>query len=469
LYIVLPLLSRVAAAVGGTLIVPALLAVALDEWHMASCFATVALATLAASAPGLRMPAPRELRPSQAMVVSALGWLLAAFIGSLPYSLSGYMTPLDAYFESMAGFTTTGMTLLSDLEHLPRSLLLWRAFTQWLGGAGVILFMLLFVAPRGVGVWRLYVAEAREERLAVRAWDTVRNIWLIYAGYTALCAVLLVAVGMSPFDAVCHSFTVLSTGGFSTRTASIEAFRSPAIEAVLVAFMILGGMNFLVHSLLVRREFRRALTNAELRAMIAILAASIAVVSLDLMRRYDPLTSIRLAVFQATSIMTTTGYTTTDVNALPSLSKAVLVTLMVVGGCLCSTAGAVKVARIAVLAKAAYREVLKAILPPSAIKPLKVGGRVLEPDDALRVAGFFVAYMLMVAVATLLVAAEGHELTASLSAVLSAQGNVGPAYVSLFTLGPLAKVTLIMCMWAGRLELMPVLVLFTSRAWKELF
>jgi len=468
LYVVLSFLSRIAAAVGATLIVPTLLAVALGEWRMASCFATVSAATLLGSFPGLRLSVPSEVRPSQAMVVSSLGWLLAAFIGSLPYHLSGYMSLLDAYFESMAGFTTTGMTLFSNLESLPRSLLFWRAFTQWLGGAGVILFLLLFVVPGGVGVWRLYLAEAREERLTVRAWDTVKNIWAIYAGYTAACAALLVAVGIDPFEAVCHSFTVLSTGGFSTRTASIEAFNNPAAEVVLVAFMIIGGTNFLVHSLLVRREFRRALSNTELRAMLVILAASSALISVDLLRTYDPLTSVRLAVFQAASIMTTTGYTTIDINLLPSLSQAVLLVLMVVGGSLCSTAGAVKVARITVLAKASYREVLKAILPSSAVKPLKIGGKVLELDDALRVAGFFFAYMLMASIATLIVAAEGHSLAAALSAVLSAQGNVGPAYISLFSLGPTAKATLIALMWAGRLELMPVLVLFTTRAWREL-
>ncbi len=436
---------------------------------MMGIFLSVAALSMAVSLPGFRFPMPSEVKLPQAMAVSSLGWLLAALIGSAPYVLSGYMSPLDAYFESMAGFTTTGMTLLAGLESLPRSLLFWRAFTQWLGGVGIVLFLLLLVAPGGIGVWRLYLAEAREERLTVRAWDTVKNIWLIYVGYTVACTVLLVAAGMDAYEAVCHSFTVISTGGFSTRTASIQAFANPVIEAVLTLFMVIGGTNFLVHNLLLRREFRKAISNTEFRAMLFILASSSLLIALDLyVHGLDPTSSLRLAAFQASSIMTTTGYTTTDVNLLPYLSKSVLLVLMAIGGSLCSTAGAVKVARIVVLAKIAYREVLRAVLPPSAIKPIKVGGRVLELNDALRVAGFFFAYMLLVAIATFIVAADGHSLTAALSAALSAQGNVGPAYISLFSLGPAAKATLIVCMWAGRLELMPVLTLLTLKMWREI-
>jgi len=463
------LLSRIVAGVGATMLISAAVALLYGEYGVAGALATSALITVAACLPGLRLPMPSEVKPAEAMTTSAVGWLLAALAGSAPYVLTGYMTPLDAYFESMSGFTTTGMTLIREIEPWPRGLLFWRAFTQWLGGVGIVMFLLLIAAPGGVDVWRLYVAEAREERLAVRAWDTVKNIWAIYVGYTVACTVILLALGLSPFDAVCHAFTALSTGGFSTRTASIAAFANPAVEGALTVFMVIGGMNFLVHGLLVRRRFKRALSNPELQGMLAILAAASAIMGLDLaLHGLSPSEAFRLASFQAASIMTTTGYTTIDVNLLPPLSKATLLILMVVGGSLCSTAGGVKVARLIALSKVAHREVVRALLPPSAVKPIKVGGRALELGDVLRVASFFFAYMLMAALATLVVAAEGHDLAASLSAVLSAQGNVGPAYISLFDLGPVGKATLIICMWAGRLELTPVLALVTLKTWREL-
>jgi trk system potassium uptake protein TrkH len=466
------LLSRVLIAVGAAMLIPAVVALLYSEWVAAEALALSGLASMAVGLVGVRvvkLPMPSEVRPSEALITSAVGWLLAALVGSAPYVLSGCMNSLDAYFESMSGFTTTGMTLIAEVESWPRGLLLWRAFTQWLGGVGIVLFLLLFIAPGGVGAWRLYVAEAREERLTIRARDTVKAIWAIYVGYTAACAIMLIAAGMEPYEALCHSFTALSTGGFSTRTASLAAFSNPAVEAILIAFMIVGAVNFVVHSLLLRLRLRKALGDPELQALLAILAGSTLLMAFDLAAHGLPLgESIRLAAFQATSIMTTTGYTTIDVNALPPLSQALLLALMVVGGSLCSTAGGVKVARLIVLGKLAQREVAESLLPPTAVKPIKVKGEVLELSDAIRVAGFFFAYILIAALATLMLAAEGHSLAPSLSLALSALGNVGPAYASLFSLGPASKLTLVFCMWAGRLELMPVLTLLSHRAWRDL-
>lgn len=463
------LVSRVLVAVGATMAISAAVSLAYGETVAAVALLLSSLVTVGIAILGLRLPLPSELRLTEAMATAAVGWLAVALFGALPYLMAGHMDALDACFESMSGFTTTGMTLIRDVESWPRGLLFWRAFTQWLGGVGVVLFLLLFIAPSGVEIWKLYVAEAREERLAVRARDVIKEIWTIYASYTALCAVLLMASGLEPFEAVCHSLTALSTGGFSTRTNSIASFSSPTVEALLIAFMVVGAINFRIHGLLLRLRLREALRDLELRAMLLILAAASFAILLDLTMHGRPLgEALRLAAFQASSVVTTTGYTTTDVNCLPPLSQATLLLLMVVGGGACSTAGGIKVIRLVALSKIIGRELARMALPPSAIRPIKVGGRVLEADDALRIAGFLFAYLLMVGLATLLVAAEGHELAAALSAVLSAQGNVGPAYVSLFDLGPLSKLTLIVCMWAGRLELTPILLLLSPMAWSEL-
>jgi len=375
------------------MLIPVVVALLYSEWVVAEALALSALAPIAVGLVGVRavkLPMPSEVKPSEALITSAVSWLLAALVGSASYVLLGYMNPLDAYFEAMSGFTTTGMTLIAEVESWPRGLLFWRAFTQWLGGVGVVLFLLLFIAPGGVGVWRLYVAEAREERLTIRARDTVKAVWAIYVGYTAACYILLAAAGLEPYEAICHSFTALSTGGFSTRTASIAAFSNPAVEAVLTVFMIVGGVNFMVHSLLIRLRFKKALGNPELQVMLAVAAASTLLIAVDLAQHGLTLgESIRLAAFQASSIITTTGYTTVDVNTLPPLSQAVLLVLMVMGGSLCSTAGGVKVARLIILGKLAQHEVAGALLPPTAVRPIKVKGEVLELGDAIRVAGFF--------------------------------------------------------------------------------
>ncbi|MCX8204520.1 MAG: TrkH family potassium uptake protein [Candidatus Nezhaarchaeota archaeon] len=466
---VVALISRILVVVGATMVISVAVSLAYGETVPATSLSFSALATIGAALPGLRLPLPGDVRLTEAMATASIGWLTVAFFGSLPYALAGYMDFLDAYFESMSGFTTTGMTLIRAVEPWPRGLLFWRAFTQWLGGVGVVLFLLLFIAPSGVEVWRLYVAEAREERLTVRSRDVIKEIWAIYVCYTATCALVLLSSGLEPFEAICHSFTVLSTGGFSTRTSSIASFSSPVVEAVLVVFMIVGATNFRIHSLVLKLRLREALKDPELKAMLLILAAASSIILVDLALHGFLLgESLRLALFQASSIMTTTGYTTVDINYLPSLSQATLLLLMVVGGSVCSTAGGVKVIRLVVLSKVIQREVARTTLPPSAIKPIKVGGRVLELEDALKIASFLLAYLLMVGLATLLIAAEGHGITAALSAVLSAQGNVGPAYISLFNLGPLGKLTLIACMWAGRLELMPVFLLFSPKTWVEL-
>ncbi len=469
--VLMGLFSRLCLLLGLILLVPAMVGVYYGENIVALKSFMVPSVTLAllGYVASRRWPLAEEISVPQALIFSALSWLLVAGIGALPFTLGGVLGPLDSYFEAMSGFTATGMTLIPKLENLPRSILFWRALTQWLGGGGVVLFFILLIAPKGVGVWRLYVAEAREERLTVKAWDTVRDIWLIYVAYTALCALLLVMVGLSSFDAICHAFTALATGGFSTRSLNIEAFHSSAVEAVLAVFMVIGAINFHVHLMVLRGRVKEALSNIELRAMLAILAASTIMVTLDLVfNGHLPLAkALRLAYFQVASISTTTGYTSFDVNLLPEASKWILMCLMLVGGCLCSTAGGVKVARAVILAKLVRLETLKTLLPREAVTSLKVGGRVIEKEDLLRIACFFALYLAIAAAAALILTHQNLSFTSALSAALSAEGGVGPAFIDLLKLDAASKLTLIACMWMGRLELTPVLSLLTTQAWER--
>ena len=310
------------------------------------------------------------------MVVASISWLIVSFLGSLPYIFLGGMAWIDAYFEAMSGFTTTGMTLINNPENLSYSLLFWRAFTQWVGGVGIILLFILFIphGGLGIGVWRLYRAEAREERLTARITDTVRRIWIIYLIYTLTCSALLWLVGFNYFEDLTHAFTTLSTGGFSTRSLSIKAFNNLYAEIIIVVFMFLGATNFLVHMRIFTGRFKALIKSVEIKAALIIITvfSLLTTYELTIYNSQSFIDAFRISIFQVVSILTTTGYTTTDIMSFPPLSKALLMILMLIGGGIGSTGGAIKIIRIVILTKFVQNILLRSILPPGTVKPLKI-------------------------------------------------------------------------------------------------
>ena len=412
---------------------------------------------------------PVKLTLIDAMAISSIGWLIAAALSSVPYILVIKMSTVDAYFEAFSSLTTTGMTLLPALEEMPRTILFWRALGQWIGGAGVILLTtLLLLGREGIIAWRLYVAEAREERLAPTIRDTVKSIWSIYTFYTFLCAIILMLLGLSPFDAICHALTCLSTGGFSTKSANIGAFNNVLVEVVLMIFMVLGAIRFSLHYRLFRGDFKGFVKDPEFKVLIPMLVVLSLVVSMDIMLKYHVtfMDAMRIGFFHTFSVGTTTGYTTKDLTWLPPLSQGLLLILMVIGGCMNSTAGGVKIWRLVALVKMAKHEVERMLMPPETIKSLKVGGNVLRESEMLRVASFFFMYILFaLAVASVMMYFEGDFLSC-LSGVFSAMATVGPYYGSPLTLSFESKIILIISMWAGRLELIPIFLLFVPRLWR---
>ncbi|WP_309492098.1 TrkH family potassium uptake protein [Candidatus Hecatella orcuttiae] len=462
-------LAYIILAIGLTLFIPALLGLFYGEFRESMVFTTIAGLSCTASLLTLWRTTPGEISYLEAMVIAALGWLLVSFLGAIPFILIAQMTPLDAYFEAMSGFTTTGMTLL-DVEHIPFSLLFWRALTQWIGGVGIVLLFILFASPAGIGIWRLYRAEAREERLAAKARDTVKMIWVTYVGYTAACALLLWIVGFSPFDALTHSFTTLSTGGFSTRNLSIGAFGNPFAEVIIMIFMFLGGTSFLTHMRVFTKTPKAFFRSIEVQICLLIIAVSTFLVTADLLTHqvYQGIETLRAAAFQVTSILTTTGYTTVDINSFPNLSKSIFTVLMTIGGGVGSTGGAMKILRIVILFKLVAYTITKAILPPGTVRPMKLGGHALREEEILRVAGFFAAYIFLLTVQSLILAFSGYDIVGSVSAAFSAQGNIGPSFLSISSNMPvLPKLTLIFGMWAGRLEILPILILLSPATWRE--
>jgi trk system potassium uptake protein TrkH len=426
---------------------------------------------------------PRVLSAGAAMAIGALGWFALSLVGAIPFWLALDVSYLDAFFETVSGFTTTGATILTGLQLLPKSLLLWRAMTQWIGGLGIFT-LFLFVVREGGPRHVLLGAEAhkaRAERFSPGVFTSLRILWSVYGGLTVACALILWAEGMPLFDAVAHAMTTLSTGGFSTHDASIAYFSTAgvghavAIEYTILVFMFLGGTSFLVHWGLVRRRGRGVWKNAELRTwLLLLLAASVLVVVGDRGRiaEIGLHEHVRRSVFHVVSIATTTGFTIRELASpwfSPSTTQ-VFFLLMIIGGCVASTAGGLKVQRITLLGRLFRRQLRAASRSPREANPLTLDGRILAPTEVERTVAIAVGWVVATAaiwIVTLLLSDLGAW--ESLSASASAIGNVGPSAVetSVFmSLGPGVKVCYILAMVAGRLEILPFLLIFSRRVWR---
>jgi trk system potassium uptake protein TrkH len=426
---------------------------------------------------------PRVLSAGAAMAIGALGWFALSLVGAIPFWLALDITYLDAFFETASGFTTTGATILTGLQLLPKSLLLWRGMTQWIGGLGIFT-LFLFVIREGGQRHVLLGAEAhkaRSERFSPGVFTSLRILWTIYGGLTIACALLLWAEGVDPFDAVVHAMTTLSTGGFSTYDASIGHFSAAgvghpvAIEYTVLAFMFLGGTSFLVHWGTLRRRWREVWSNAELRAWLLLLLGASALIVVGDRGRIAEIgihQHVRHSLFHAVSIATTTGFTLRSLASpwFSPLTVQVFFLLMIVGGCVASTAGGLKVQRIAILGRLFRRQLRAASRSPREANPLTFDRRILAPSEVERttsIAAAWLASIALVWIVTLLLSDLGawESLTASASAL----GNVGPSAVeaSAFVgLGPGVKVCYILAMIAGRLEILPFLLIFSRRVWR---
>ncbi len=419
-----------------------------------------------------------ELRTRDAFAVVTLSWLFVALFGSIPYLFSGtFQSFTDAYFESMAGFTTTGSSVLKDIESVTPGILFWRSMTQWIGGMGIIVFALAVLPLIGSGGMQLFKAEVPEisvDKLKPRIIDTAKALWLIYVGFTILLTALYMVGGISIYDSICHSFTTMATGGFSTKNSSIAHFNSPYIEYVTSIFMFLAGINYTLYFYALRGNITRFLKNAEFRFYSAIIIVAVLIISLDLFIKYYPdgSTSFRYALFQVISIITTTGYATADYEKWPFFTQTVLVTLMFFGGMIGSTAGGIKQVRMLLMLKHGYREMYQ-ILHPRAITTIKLDEKTLSKDILGSIWGFIFLFLFLCSIAIIALSATGLDIVTSATAVISAMSNVGPALGEVgpaenySTISPVGKWILIFCMLAGRLEIYTVLILFIPQFWKK--
>ena len=468
------------AAFGATMGVPAALSLATGGEDLAAIAGAMA-ATVGVG--GLLWGAcredTRELTQREGILLTVAAWVAAGLFGGLPfYFAPGIETFADAVFESVSGVTTTGASILAEVESLSRPILLWRAMSSWLGGMGIVILVIAVLPLVGHGGMHLYRAEfsgAKSEKLKPRIAETASSLWGIYVALTASLFGLLVLAGLGPFDAISHAFATLATGGFSTRTASIAAFQNPLVEYITVLFMFLSGASFVLHyRALVERQPFSALRDYEFRHYVGAigLATMVAGPLLFFHLGYDLERSLRTALFQVTSIMTTTGFATDDFELWPPLGQLVLLVLMFVGGCTGSTASGMKISRIAVLAKVVGRE-FKRMVERHGVFAVRLGGRVVpEPAIQSLLNLVYLAFMVNF-LSCLALAALGIDVLTTISAVAAAMFNIGPA---LGDVGPtdnyshlpaLAKWVLSFDMIAGRLEFYTLLVTLTPWFWRK--
>ncbi len=474
---VLYLLGWLMLLLGGFLCVPLLTAVAFGE-ELRPFLAT----GLAAAIAGLAVtrwlrPDDRSVRPREGFLVVGGAWIVASLFGALPYLLTaGGPGPVDAVFESVSGFTTTGSTVIADTTVLPRSLLLWRAMTQWLGGMGIILFTIAILPLLGIGGMQLFKAEVPgpvADKMQPRLASTARSLWGIYVALTVLEWLLLRLAGVDGFEALCHAFTTLATGGFSTRNGSLGEFGSPAVEWIVIAFMLAAGINFVLHYKVAVGRGREVVRDAELRYFIGVAAGATTFFALTV---HEPgahvADTVRNAAFQAVSLLTTTGYVTADFELWPEASLLAILVLLTLGGMSGSTGGGIKSLRT-LLAFRSLRATIDRLIHPHAIRPVKYGGVVVEDAVLSGIWAFLTAYFALAVLGAIVVALAGYDVLTAVSASLTTVGNVGPglgeigAYDNFAHFQGHVKLTLAVLMLFGRLEIFTLLALFSREFWRR--
>lgn len=409
---------------------------------------------------------PLSVRDS--LAAAALTWLFASLVGCLPFMTSGEISSFpDAFFETVSGFTTTGASILTDVEHMSRSLLFWRSFTHWLGGMGILVLVTAIAAGSGSGSTNILKAEMPGhslDKFTPKAKNNAKLLYGIYIALTLLETVLLIAGGMPVFDSVVHALGTAGTGGFGIKADSIASY-SAYLQWVITVFMLLFGVSFNIYCLVLMRRWREVLRSNELRCYLGIFAAATVIVCISIYPMYNSVSEvIRLSSFQTASLITTTGYATADFNAWPQLAKAVLFILMFCGGCMGSTAGGLKISRVTVLAQVCANELRRSI-NPRAVNSVKLNGTVLTDEQERSVLSYLALYLAVTVVTFILVSIDGLGFEEDFTAAVSCLNNIGPGFGLIGPAGSyavysgFAKIVLSVAMLIGRLEIYPLLAL----------
>ena len=422
-------------------------------------------------------PKNTNIYAREGFICVSSAWILLSVFGALPFVFSGTIPNfIDALFETVSGFTTTGATILTAVEGLPRSILFWRSFTHWVGGMGVLVFMLAILPSAGgeaIHLMRAEVPGPTKGKLVPKMRQTALILYGIYIVLTCIQIVALLICGLPLYDSIVTSFATAGTGGFSVLNSSIAGYANPAAEWVIAIFMILFGINFNLFFFILVGKIKDVLKSEELRVYLGVIVVSVVAVSVNIFHMIGNLgDSVRTAFFQVASIMTTTGFVTVEFNDWPVLSKTILTLLMIIGACAGSTAGGLKISRILILFKNIFREI-KHMIRPKSVNVVRVDGEVI-PDETIRSAtGYLSVYMLAIVICVVLIAFDGYSMETNITATLSCINNIGPALGDIGAMGnfsvfrPFSKLVLTLAMLLGRLEFVPMIVFFSPYAWKK--
>lgn len=460
------------------LIFPAIGAIIYGEDTLLSFAVTIAALTITGSLAVRIKPQKTNIYAKDGYAIVALTWILMSLFGALPFYLSGHIPSFtDSFFETVSGFTTTGSTILSNIEALPKSLLFWRSFTHWIGGMGILVFVIA-IMPKAesssMHVMRAEVPGPTVGKLVSKLRASARILYGIYCVLTAVQIIMLVAGGMPLFDSIVNSFATAGTGGFGVLNNSIEGYNSLYSEMVIAVFMLIFGINFNLYYMFLIKQGKQAIKSEELRWYLGIIAASVIIIAISLFTtKHDGLAeSFRYAFFQVSSIITTTGFSTTNFDTWPMIAKFVLVFLMFIGACAGSTGGGIKVSRLIILVKSSLRDIRKAINPRS-IETVKIDRKTVEEPVVKSVSVFLSTYMLVMAVSMLIISIDGFDFETTSTSVIACMGNIGPGmgavgpYGNFSDFSMFSKLVLSFDMLAGRLELIPMLMLFSPYAWSR--
>ncbi len=464
------------------MLLPAAVSAYYGEYSSMKAFLICGLPTLLAGlffAHSIRIPDGSALKMRDGFLIVALTWMGMSFIGSLPFLMTGSIADFtSAYFEAASGFTTTGATTLSNVEILSKSVLFWRSFTHWIGGMGVLVFTIALLPRLGIGGRQIMRAETTGptmDKISFTTNETAKKLYKMYSVMTILQIVLLSAGGMSLYDAALHTFGSVGTGGFSNYNASVGAFGNLYFEMVIALFMMLCGINFSLYNNIAKGTPLKMFKDFELRLYLGIIAASTTFIALMLYINnvYGGIgEAFRYSYFQVSSIMTTTGYATADFDLWPNSCRFILFLLMIIGSCAGSTAGGLKVIRLAFIIKLVKRGISRR-LHPRAVMPIKIGGSIVSADTVSGVASFVILYLMTMAGSTLLISLEGVSMVSAASSVIACLSNIGPGFeavgptMNFGFYSPASKILLSFLMIAGRLELYTIMLLFTPGFWKR--
>ncbi len=470
-------IGRILLVEAALLTFPAIGAIVYNENTLISFALTIAALTVVGLPAVRKRPKNMAIYAKDGYVIVALSWILMSLFGAMPFYFSGHIPGfIDAFFETVSGFTTTGSTILSNVEALPKSLLFWRSFTHWIGGMGILVFVIAIMPKTestSMHIMRAEVPGPTVGKLVSKLRASARILYGIYCVLTFIQIILLLAGGMPIFDSIVTAFATAGTGGFAVLNNSIEGYNSVYSEMVIAIFMLIFGVNFNIYYMFLIKQGRHAIKNEELRYYLGIVIGSIVLIAVCLANtKYSIGDSIRYAIFQVASIITTTGFSTANFDTWPVFTKIILVFLMFIGACAGSTGGGIKVSRLVILIKSGLRDIKKAINPRS-VETVKVDKHTVDEPIVKSVSVFFATYMIVMAISALIVAIDGRDITTTFTAVLSCMSNIGPGlgavgpYGNFADFSVLSKLVLSFDMLAGRLELIPMLMLFSPYAWSR--